>query len=569
MLVFVVLPGGPDKAAPDYDVVVVGGGISGLSAALELGRAGARVLVVEMNSVAGGHAVMAGGFAFADTPLQRAAGITDSADDAYADWMAWGETNDPFWTRAYADNATAMVHDWLTDLGVEFKVLLPSPENRVRRFHFTQGKAVHAVLPILRAALRHSNISFVWNAEVTDLLSAAAGVQGVRLRSLRGDETREVRARYVLLATGGFQNDLDRVRQNWASGKAPALLKGAGQFAIGLGHDLALDQGAGRTRFDTHVTFVNGLRNPREPDSALIASNPNWLWVNSQGQRFANETGSDKAVLPEILKQDGSTYWAIVDSRGVKSFRIRDAVWLDAATVQSNILDNPDVVLSAAALDDLARQMDLEPDTLMGTIDRYNRLIEGQSDEDFGRFGEGNNRIPSPIVEAPFYAMQLHLVTRKNLGGVAVDADLNVVDSGGTPIAGLFAAGELTGVVGINGRHGMSGTFLGPSVFTGRRAAQSITQALDKSPDWTRSAIDLSADPQSAGADWQAPLNADDLVQMIAESREGYWHFETAHAHVLEKQWDCAMCHSADHPMSSVTDPAGKLLQTDICLSCH
>jgi len=569
LLVFYSLRGDEDEPGPDYDVVVVGAGISGLSAALELGRAGARVLVVEMNSVAGGHAVMAGGFAFADTPLQRAQGIQDSPDAAYEDWMAWGETNDPVWTRAYADNATDMVYRWLTDLGVDFKVLLPSPENRVRRFHFTQGKAVHAVLPILQEALRHSNISFVWNTQAIDLLAAEGQVQGVTLRNLRNDERQDVRAQMVLLTTGGFQNDLDRVRQNWAGGDAPTLLKGAGQFAIGLGHDLALDSGAAATRYDTHVTFLNGLRDPRDPDSALIASNPNWLWVNAQGQRFANEAASDKALLPEILKLPGNSYWAIVDTKGRKTFRIRDAVWLNASTVSAEILDNPSVVLKADTIDALAAQMDLNSAQLQSALERYNAFIESGDDSDFGRFGATNQRLPSAIAEPPFYAMPLFLVTRKNLGGIAVDQNLNVVDAGGAPIEGLYAAGELTGVVGINGRHGMSGTFLGPSVFTGRLAGQSILRRLQTRVGWQPAESLRLERGASVDANWQPEFGMDDLESMLEVSRPGYWHFETAHAFVLEQQWDCAMCHSADHPMSTVSAREDKLLQTNICLSCH
>jgi len=569
VLVFYVLPGDQGEPNPDYDVVVVGAGISGLSAALELGRAGARVLVVEMNSVAGGHAVMAGGFAFADTPLQRAQGIQDSPDAAFEDWMAWGETNDPDWTRAYADGATEMVYDWLTDLGVEFKVLLPSPENRVRRFHFTQGKAVHAVLPILQEALRLSNITFDWNTEAVDLLAADGQIQGVKLRNLRDDVQRDVRAHAVLLATGGFQNDLDRVRRNWAGGDAPFLLKGAGHFAVGLGHDLAMGGGAAATRYDTHVTFLNGLRDPRDPASALIASNPNWVWVNTLGRRFADESASDKALLPEIFSQPDSTYWAIVDSKGRNSFRIRDAVWLNASTVSSEILDNPDVVLKADSLEALAALMEIDAGELQATLDRYNGSIQNGQDIDFGRFGEGQKRLPSVIAEPPFYAMPLFPVTRKNLGGIAVDQNLNVTDAGGNRIEGLFAAGELTGVVGINGDHGMSGTFLGPSVFTGRLAGQAVLRKLETIADWQPAEIVRSEPDETADADWLPIFDTGDLIELIEMDRSGYWHFETAHAFVLEQQWACTMCHSSDHPMTPISAREDKLIQTTTCLSCH
>jgi glycine/D-amino acid oxidase-like deaminating enzyme len=93
----------------DADVIIVGAGISGLSAALEMGERGVEVLVVDMNSVAGGHAVMAGGVAIVDSPLQQSLGIEDSADLAYRDWMEWTGDGDAEWTREYADNSSSRV----------------------------------------------------------------------------------------------------------------------------------------------------------------------------------------------------------------------------------------------------------------------------------------------------------------------------------------------------------------------------------------------------------------------------------------------------------------------------
>ena len=97
--VIVVSCGQPQQSmegsAMDAEVIIVGAGLSGLSAAIELGRAGVRTLVVDMNSMAGGHAVMAGGVAMVGTPVQERAGIEDSPDLAYDDWMEWTDDGDP------------------------------------------------------------------------------------------------------------------------------------------------------------------------------------------------------------------------------------------------------------------------------------------------------------------------------------------------------------------------------------------------------------------------------------------------------------------------------------------
>ena len=80
-----------EQAMLDAEAIVVGAGIAGLSAAVEMGRDGVDVLVLDMNSVIGGHAVMAGGFAIVDTPIQERNGFTDSPELAYADWVIRGD----------------------------------------------------------------------------------------------------------------------------------------------------------------------------------------------------------------------------------------------------------------------------------------------------------------------------------------------------------------------------------------------------------------------------------------------------------------------------------------------
>ena len=150
----------------DADVIVVGAGIAGLSAALEAADNGARVLLLEVNSVGGGHAVKAGGFALVDTALQRSRGIQDSPQLAVADWIAYGVDPDPLWTNRYAEASSEKVYDWLTEHGVEFRMLLPTPQDSVPRFHFTRGAAVNAVVPLLRSMLYDPNITFRWNTRV-------------------------------------------------------------------------------------------------------------------------------------------------------------------------------------------------------------------------------------------------------------------------------------------------------------------------------------------------------------------------------------------------------------------
>ena len=96
---------------PDADVLVIGAGIGGLSAALEASANGARVIVIEANSVGGGHAVKAGGISMVNTKLQQTKGIEDSPNLAVRDYFRWGEDPDPYWTRQYAEKSGSDVYD--------------------------------------------------------------------------------------------------------------------------------------------------------------------------------------------------------------------------------------------------------------------------------------------------------------------------------------------------------------------------------------------------------------------------------------------------------------------------
>ena len=229
------------QAPLDAEAIVVGAGPSGLAAAVEMGRAGVNVLVLDMNSVMGGHAVMAGGFAIVDTPLQARLGHEDSAELAMSDWLEWTEDGDPEWTRFYAERSRKLIYDWLGDMNVEFVRVAGGWENSVPRFHFTPRGAVDVVRALFREALSMPNVDFEWNENVDSLLVEEGRVAGVVTRNLRSGVERELTGSHVVLATGGFAGNLERVLANWRTDlpRPDRLLIGASIHARGEGLDLA------------------------------------------------------------------------------------------------------------------------------------------------------------------------------------------------------------------------------------------------------------------------------------------------------------------------------------------
>jgi flavocytochrome c len=549
----------------DADVIVIGAGPAGLAAAIEAADQGVTVSVLEMNSVPGGHAVMAGGFALVGTALQAKKGIEDNPDLAYRDWMEYGENGDAQWTRQYAQRSAAEVYDWLTNLGVEFRLIIPTPDSSVPRFHFTRGTSVHVIVPLMRAALQNKDIEFRFNRKALMLERRASGVLGVAFIDQRNGTHETLHTRAVVLATGGFQGDLEQVRAAW-SDKYPQperILIGGSRSALGTGHDLAESVGGQMVHLDRQVVFPNGVPNPREPSRALIVRTQVAIWVNAQGRRFVNEAADDKVVVDAMLSQRPATYWMIYDADGSRKIAVRDALWLNRDSIRAEILENRALTHTADSLDRLASIAGLPADEFVETVRTYNAAVQSSSADSFGRFAAGE-KSAKPILRAPFYATQLYPVTRKNMGGVKIDSAARVLDIDGKPVAGLYAAGELTGVAGINGSHGMAGTFLGPSVFTGRIAGRAAAA------DHGRTTADgMAKNTRHDDLEEPVALNAESLRRLLDPPRPGYSHFEQAHRLVQERQYACEVCHSENFPAAPTEDRDTALAQLSVCETCH
>ena len=549
----------------DNDVIIVGAGISGLAAALDLGRGGAKVTVIDMSSVFGGHAVMSqGSLSIVDSPVQAAAGQMDSPEIAYNDFLTWGEDADAEWVRFYCDHSKEMIYDWVTELGVRFEAALASPGNSVPREHQPVGRGIGLVTPIFRACQEQPTIRFVWNTRVEQLLQNDGRVTGVIGRNVRTNAETRLNASAVILATGGFQSNLDMVREFWpAEFRFPdKILSGSGRNSVGFGHKLARDAGGELVKMDHQWNYFTGIPDPRYPGTnrGLSAANMYGIIVNPDAKRFANLHGWAKAVMPPLLKQESVTLWWIFDEATKPKFVVSGSDWADFKKVDREILRNPELVTTADSLAELAEKTGLPAENLQATIKRWNALVEQGADTDFNRFGPGIPEFApgaSPkIATPPFYAMQSWPLTRKSMGGVAIDRQCRVVDHDGRAIPGLFAVGELTGLAGINGKAALEGTFLGPCIVTGRVAARSILAEL---PD--------SSTPPSRES--TRCLDCHDVAGQLQEPRPGYWHFELVHRRVLKRGTDCRQCHAELSPYEEDRHRIHFPSLTATCVRCH
>lgn len=559
---------------PQPEVIVVGASLAGLSATIDLARSGVRVLVLDMNSVFGGHAIQTGGVAVVGSPMQEAMGFHDTPEQAYRDWVGWTQDPNDEWVRYYVEHSRQDIYDFLTSMGVTFDRVMPSHGNSIPRFHMTHRRGLNLVRPLFREALRYPNVTFYWNTEATKLVVEHGEVAGVQATNLRSHEQMKIASRAVILGTGGFQRNIDKVRQHWPADVPvpPRVLSGSGKFSIGVGLDMAEEVGAAVYRIDRQYNSYAAIPDPRDPTGTLglSAGNGQSIWVNAEGRRFVNPQGFDKDVYVKVLAQSGSTYWAIFDSQTKAEFRVGNADWADRPILAKQVLEDPTLVQSADSVKQLAALIHLPTAALDDTVRRYNEQVSAGEDTEFGTFTKSTKARPMPIAVPPFYAVQFYPMAHKNMGGVAIDIHAQVLDKKQTPIPGLYAAGEITGSAGINGMAGLDGTFTGPSILIGRVAGQSAAARI-KGAQRTAAPAQVTNNPpmDAPRAPWFPTMTAAQLEALLSSPRDGYWHFEQVHKSVLRRELPCNECHSALIPQAPARDAASMRALTETCDHCH
>lgn len=549
------VPGAAPPPSGDPDLVIVGAGISGLSAALEAARGGATVQLIDLWSVFGGHAVMStGGLSIVDSPLQRRLGIEDSPELAYRDFFEWGTDPDPAWVRTYVDRSRELVWDFVTELGVTFDGIESVPGNSVPRFHQTHDRGVGLVVPIYQASLQQPGIAFRWNVRVTDLVIEGGRVVGVRGRDLRGGKAFEQRGRAVMLATGGFQSNLELLRDHWPEALPfpERMLAGSGVNSMGSGLQLAQQAGGTLFNMDHQWNYISGIPDPRYPGRGLSATIGGSIRLNLDGERFIDEGASPREAFPALLRQPGATYWAVFDEDSRDSIWISGSDWVTRERVDELVWGTPDLVRSGATLDELASATGLPAAALKASV-----------------AAAGN-----PLDRPPFHAVQFFPLSRKSMGGIRIDASCRVLDAGGGVIPGLWAVGEAAGFGGLNGSAGLEGTFLGPSIVTGRLGARSVLEELGVEGSGSDITATLARDTARSVEPAAAPANVaclecHDLETDVGAGRPGYEHFERSHSKVLDRDMSCGSCHPGMLPFDIDSHVIDRSAQADACRACH
>ena len=492
-----------DAAAEDStveaDVVVVGAGGAGMTAAITAAGEGKSVVILESQSMVGGNSVRAtGGMNAGKTVYQdenefgESAGVEKTlktAAEKYADnetitalaktvseqWATYQANptgyfdsvelmeldtmiggkgiNDPELVETLCANSADAI-DWMDEHGITLHNVSSFGGASVKRIHRpvnAEGKTVSVgsyMIPLLQENCEKAGVKMMLDTTATEILTDANGAAvGVKATGASG-ETVTVNAKAVVLATGGFGANLDMVvkykpeLKGFMTTNAPGIQGQGIEMAQAIGAatvDMDQIQIHPTVEANTAALITEGLRG----DGAVL--------INAEGKRFIDEVGTRDVVSAAEIAQTGSYSWLVVDQAMV-----------DASSVIQGYIKKGYTV-TGSTYEELGKAMGVDEAAFAETMEKWNGYVEAKNDPDFGRTSFAN-----PLNTAPYYAVKVTAGVHHTMGGLKINANTEVLNEKGEVIPGLFAAGEVTG--GVHGANRLGGNAVADFTVFGRIA---------------------------------------------------------------------------------------------------
>ena len=488
-----------EDSTVDADVVVVGAGGAGMTAAITAAAEGKSVVILESQSMVGGNSVRAtGGMNAGKTVYQdenefgESAGVEKTlktAAEKYADnetitalaktvseqWAAYQANptgyfdsvelmeldtmiggkgiNDPELVETLCANSADAI-DWLDEHGITLHNVSSFGGASVKRIHRpvnAEGKTVSVgsyMIPLLQENCEKAGVKMMLDTTATEILTDANGAAvGVKATGASG-ETVTVNAKAVVLASGGFGANLDMVvkykpeLKGFMTTNAPGIQGQGIEMAQAIGAatvDMDQIQIHPTVEANTAALITEGLRG----DGAIL--------INEEGQRFIDEVGTRDVVSAAEIAQTGSYSWLVVDQ-----------AMADASSVIQGYIKKGYTV-TGSTYEELGKAMGVDAAAFAETMEKWNGYVEAKNDPDFGRTSFAN-----PLNTAPYYAVKVTAGVHHTMGGLKINANTEVLNEKGEVIPGLFAAGEVTG--GVHGANRLGGNAVADFTVFGRIA---------------------------------------------------------------------------------------------------
>jgi fumarate reductase flavoprotein subunit len=433
------------------DVVVIGAGAAGMTAAITAHDTGAKVIVLEKQPITGGNSMLAaGGMNAAETKYQKEKGIKDSVDLMIEDTMKGGNNlNDPELVKILARNSAGSV-DWLTSLGADLSNVGRMAGASVDRRHGPKGGAAVGanIADTLKKNAADRKIDLRVNSKVVKILEDGKGtVTGVQVEGKhRGLYT--INAKAVVLTSGGFSANPERVAMYRPEFKGMTTSNQPG--ATGDGLDIGAAAGGelkDMKEIQIHPSVSAGskilITEAVRGNGAIV--------VNQEGKRFMNELTTRDKASAAILAQTGKMAYMVFDEGVRQSLKQIDGYF------------HLDLVKEGETPEALAAEIKAPAQALKATIETYNQAVDKKDDAEFKR-----PDMPRALRTPKYYAIAIKPGVHYTMGGLKINTDTQVIAKDGKPIAGLYAAGEVTG--GVHGNNRLGGNSISETITFGRIA---------------------------------------------------------------------------------------------------
>lgn len=458
------------------DVVVVGGGGAGMSAAVRLAELGQQVILFEKASFLGGAISVSGGNqVIMGSQLQADNGVEDdSVESMVADFQANGanKNNEEILTL-FAENVGAAT-DWLVaSCGIEFEPGLHQlgEYSHNRELAYTGGGAGFAER--MRKAVERSGATVYLSTKVESLLVEDGAVVGVKAVSTDGTKEYTVHAANVVLATGGYGNNKDMLTDEMKS----ALYYGPAT-STGDGIRMAEAVNAQTANMEYGKRYPNGIEVDNGIAKSTIAGNiVGWtmsaILVNADGNRVVNEKASNRTILEEELQQPGGMLYLLLDSETFEVWKTKLApAGISEGDIEKYLTANgttTPVFAHGETLEEAAAAAGVNAENLAATVEKYNSFVEKGEDADFGR---NASYLTMKIGAGPYYLIEQKPRFATTMGGLVVNTNMQVLNQEGSAISGLYAAGETCGqVMGDDSPSGANNAW---AITSGKLAADAI-----------------------------------------------------------------------------------------------
>ncbi|WP_372930843.1 flavocytochrome c [Shewanella putrefaciens] len=466
----------PERWDETYDVVVVGSGFAGLSAAIEAKNASASVIILEKMPVPGGNSIInGGGMAVVGSDIQKANGVTDSVEAMLADMYKAGlGLNYPQQARIVAERSNeAFV--WCRDyLGVKFKDQLAQfGGHSIPRTHTTYNQSGSGIVQPMLEKVTELDIPLKKKVYVKRLISDNEGrVIGLEVieKFKPGNENTATRhfiqaKKGVIMASGGFAADvLYRSTQDPRLTEELATTNHSGATSECLKEMIRV----GANPVQLSWIQLGPWASPDEkgfglaPIFAAYSAFTHGVMINPEtSERFVDEL-ADRKVRADAIIKTGNVAVAICDAYGAQA----------SMHVMPKLLERK-VVYTFETIEALAEHYKMSAKTLKAQIERYNSFVTQNNDPEFNK---PFSMMQKPIVTAPFYAVRLWPKAHHTMGGVEIDTEAQVINiATRKAIPGLFACGESTG--GTHGACRLGTVAIPDCIVFGRIAGQSAAKA--------------------------------------------------------------------------------------------